>query len=90
MLLAAIYTHTFDEGGHVIGFKGFHGQINIMPFNRAAHMITVARLDGSNGLRPAFSAAEQDRVEAAIAHGSLAAYIESRVGENAPERYDIP
>jgi hypothetical protein len=82
-----IHTHTFDEGGHVIGFKGFHGQINIMPFNRAAHMITVARLDGSNGLRPAFSAAEQDRVEAAIAHGSLAAYIESRVGENALESY---
>ncbi|MCK5373912.1 MAG: hypothetical protein KAJ40_01370 [Alphaproteobacteria bacterium] len=73
-----------DEGGHVLGFKGFKGKVGIMPFNREAMWITYQRPDGSKGLRPAFSEAEQgDVVEAAEKH-RLPEFTESRTDENAP------
>jgi hypothetical protein len=77
-----------DEGGHVISFTDFKGHIEIMPFNRSAHLITFARSDGSKGLRPAFSAAEQGWVESALSLNTLTDFIESRGDENAPIDYD--
>ena len=72
----------YDEGGHVLAFKGFEGTVEVMPFNRAAHMITHKTAEGDKVVRPALHFGEASHLRDADPD-QVAAYIEQRTGVDA-------